>query len=72
MLIIRRLNCINTASGIVTLCRWQFGAQVAREHVGVLYLFVNCVLLGAVVGLCIDCKNMHGVSNIKRCQHLCV
>jgi hypothetical protein len=31
MLIIRRLNCINTASGIVTLCRWPFGAQVARE-----------------------------------------
>jgi hypothetical protein len=30
MLIIRRLNCINTASGIVTLCRWPFGAQVAR------------------------------------------
>jgi hypothetical protein len=31
MLIIRRLNCINTASGIVTVCRWPFGAQVARE-----------------------------------------
>jgi hypothetical protein len=24
MLIIRRLNCINTASGIVTVCRWPF------------------------------------------------
>jgi hypothetical protein len=30
MLIIRRLNCINTASGTVSLCRWPFGAQVAR------------------------------------------
>jgi hypothetical protein len=30
MLIIRRLNCIDTASGIVTLCRCPFGAQVVR------------------------------------------
>jgi hypothetical protein len=29
MLIIRRLNCINRASGVVTLCRWPFGTQVA-------------------------------------------
>jgi hypothetical protein len=29
MLIIRMLNCINTASGIATLCKWPFGAQVA-------------------------------------------
>jgi hypothetical protein len=26
VLIIRRSNCINTASGIVTLCRWPSGA----------------------------------------------
>jgi len=26
---------------------------------------MNCVLLGAMVGRCIDCKNMHGLSNIK-------
>ena len=26
MLIIRRSNCINTASGIVTLCKWSSGA----------------------------------------------
>jgi hypothetical protein len=31
MLIIRRLNCINTASGIVTLCRWPFSAEITRE-----------------------------------------
>ena len=30
MLIIRRSNCINTASGIVTLCKWPSGMQV--EH----------------------------------------
>ena len=29
--IIRRSNCINTASGIVTLCKWPSGAQVERE-----------------------------------------
>ena len=26
MLIIRRSDCINTASGIVTLCKWPSGA----------------------------------------------
>ena len=31
MLIIRRLNCINAASGIVTFSKWQSGAQVERE-----------------------------------------
>ena len=31
MLIIRRLNCIDAASGIVTLSKWLFGAQVERE-----------------------------------------
>ena len=31
MLIIRRLNCIDAASGIVTLGKWPFGAQVERE-----------------------------------------
>jgi len=33
MLIIRRLNCIDTASGIVTLSQWPSGAQVERELV---------------------------------------
>jgi hypothetical protein len=28
MLIIRRLNCIDAASGIVTLSQWPSGAQV--------------------------------------------
>ena len=31
MLIIRRLNCIDAASGIVTLSKWPSGAQVERE-----------------------------------------
>jgi hypothetical protein len=31
MLIIRRLNCIAAASGIVTLSKWPSGAQVERE-----------------------------------------
>ena len=35
------------------------------KHVGILCLFVNCVLLGAFFffGLCTVCKNTHGVSN---------
>ena len=28
---IMRLNCIDTASGIVTLTKWPSGAQVERE-----------------------------------------
>ena len=31
MLIIRRLNCIDAASGIVTLIKWPSGVQVERE-----------------------------------------
>ena len=31
MLIIKRSNCTNTASGIVTLCNWPFDMQVERE-----------------------------------------
>jgi hypothetical protein len=26
---------------------------------------MNCILLSAYVGCCINCKNMHGMSNIK-------
>ena len=32
VLIIRRSNCINTASAIVTLCKWPSGAQVERDQ----------------------------------------
>ena len=35
MLIIRRLNCIDAASGIFTLNQWLSGAQVERKLVGV-------------------------------------
>jgi hypothetical protein len=31
MLIIRRLNCIDAASGIVTLSKWPSGAEIERE-----------------------------------------
>ena len=31
MLIMRRLNCIDAASGIVTPSKWLFGAQAERE-----------------------------------------
>jgi len=38
MLILRKSNCINTASGIVTLFRLQFSTQVKRG------LLLTCVL----------------------------
>jgi len=31
LLILRRSNCINTASGIVTVSKWPSGAQVEKE-----------------------------------------
>ena len=31
MLIIKRLNCVDVASGIVTVSKWPSGAQVERE-----------------------------------------
>jgi len=31
VLIIRRSNCTNTASGVVTLSKWPSGMQVERE-----------------------------------------
>jgi hypothetical protein len=31
MLLIRRMNCIDAASGIITLSKWPSGAQVERE-----------------------------------------
>jgi hypothetical protein len=34
VLIIRRLNCTNTASGIVTLCKWPSGMQVEKFLLG--------------------------------------
>ena len=37
MPIIRRLNCIDAVSGIVTLGKWLSGAQVERELI--LYTF---------------------------------
>ena len=43
MLIIRRLNCIDAASGIVTLSQWPSDAQVERELLNtsttILYMF---------------------------------
>ena len=37
MLIITRLNCIDAASGIVTLGKWLSGAQIERELI--FYMF---------------------------------
>jgi hypothetical protein len=34
MLIIRRIDCIDTASDIVTLCKWLVSAQVKRGLLG--------------------------------------
>jgi len=42
LLILRRANYINTASGIVTLSKWPFSAQVEKE----LLSFSTCALKG--------------------------
>jgi len=33
------------------------------KHVVLLMAVMNCVLLGAFVGECVGCKNMHGMNN---------
>jgi hypothetical protein len=35
------------------------------KHVGILIIVMNCILLSALFGGCIDCKNMHGMNNVK-------
>ena len=42
VLIIRRLNCIDAASGIVTLCKWPSGMQVESCSLS------TCILDGKV------------------------
>ena len=40
MLIIRRLNCIDAASGIVTLCKWLSGANARDSCLYYLYFII--------------------------------
>jgi hypothetical protein len=35
------------------------------KHLGVIIIFMNCILLSAFVGGYIDWKNMNGMNNIK-------
>jgi len=49
MFIIRRLNCIDAASGINTLCKWPSGAQVETE----LSSLSTCALDGHLLRLTI-------------------
>jgi hypothetical protein len=34
------------------------------KYVGVLIIVMDCILINAVFGGCIDCKNMHCMNNI--------
>jgi hypothetical protein len=46
MSIIRRVNCIDAASGIVTLSKWPSGTQVERELVGLRFIKPDgCIIL---------------------------
>jgi hypothetical protein len=33
------------------------------KHAGFLIIIVNCILLSAFIGGCVDCKNMHSVNS---------
>jgi len=37
VLIIRRSNCINTSSGMISLCKWVLGMPVIPAHQAVTY-----------------------------------
>ena len=49
MLIIRRLNCIDAASGIVTLDKWPSGAQVERERQTLQYVYYNPLHVSSII-----------------------
>jgi hypothetical protein len=49
MLIIRRLNCIDAASGVVTLSKWLSGAQVERELSSLSTCAPDCHLLRVTI-----------------------
>ena len=55
MLIIRRMNCIDAASGIVTLSEWPPGAQVESGGVAACHS-VACVLCAvqSTIGHCLS------------------
>ena len=48
MLIIRRLNCIDAVSGIVTLSKWPSGARVITDVVSVIAAYVAITLTTSV------------------------
>ena len=57
MLIIRRLNCIDAASGIVTLSKWPSGAQVERTAEPHFYVIRTLSVLSFLGRLCEFLRN---------------
>jgi hypothetical protein len=65
----RRSNCTNTASGIVTLCRWPSCApdghqQIIEEYNKLCYKTRICALSWSIAKIM---PEMHGQQNIKIC-----
>ena len=48
MLIIRRLNCIDAVSGIVTLSKWPSGARVITDVVSVMAAYAAITLTASI------------------------
>ena len=71
MLIFRRSNCIITASGIVTLCRWSYSMPVESRllSTGVLYIRLQRVTIPDAVIIKLDLLKMSMVL-LETCQGL--
>jgi hypothetical protein len=68
MLIIRRLNCTDAASGIVTIIKWLSGAQVERDFS--LNLCPDTQLLRVTIRFAVSIQFYLLMMNIKCSKHL--
>ena len=50
-------------------CLFQIRDMLSETCRSLIHI-MNCILLGALVGYCINCKNMHCVGNIESCPSL--
>ena len=65
MLIIRRSNCINTSSGMITLCKGLLGMPVRREFC---QNFQHSQIFSDIVPICLSVYNIiHSILPTKAC-----
>jgi hypothetical protein len=75
-LIIRRWNCINTASGMICLCKWLLGMPVRRELQNRLIIpddvLIQFDLLMMSAVTLVTCRYMKWINTHKKCVKLVI